>query len=336
MRLSKAGTIISVAITIILLISLPASAQQNARETFERARMLDESNQNLSEAIKLYGEVVNHASGERILAARAQFRIGILYERLGRKAEAQRAFQVVANQYSDQSELAQRARAKLPASAPKTNLNAKKKTVTNENTAMTVRQIWAGPTTDYLGVPSADGQYLPVTDWETGDLGIRDLVAGHTRRLTNKGTWVQSLEFALFPMLSPDGKQIAYDWYNKDYSWDFRVMAIDGSTPRVLYRGSASDDDFVVPAGWTPDGKHLAAFITKVGGKGELDFISATDGSLRVLKSFSRSDGGHNPGLPRLSPDGRYIVTDILRNADSKQSDLELFDVLTKQTTPLV
>src|SRR5437762_1186196 len=122
MRLVKLKPTSFIAITITMLGAVPALGQQNAREVFERARMLDESNQNLSEAIKLYGEVVNHASGERVLAARAQFRIGILYERLGRKAEALRAFQVVANQYSDQSDLAQRARAKLPASTAKTSM----------------------------------------------------------------------------------------------------------------------------------------------------------------------------------------------------------------------
>jgi Tol biopolymer transport system component len=331
----KLRTIVAVTIASLSLVVTTAFAQQNTREIFERARMLDESNQNLSEAIKLYSQVVSQSNEQRALAARAQYRIGVLYERLGRKAEAQKAFQTVVSHYGEQTELVRQARGKLPAAA-KANLNAKRRTVTNENSAMTVRQIWAGPTVDYLGVPSADGQYLPVTDWETGDLGIRDLINAQTRRLTNKGTWVQSPEFALFPMLSPDGKQIAYDWFNKDYSWDFRIVAIDGSTPRVLYRGSASGDDFVVPAGWTPDGKHFAAFITKAGGKGELDLISTTDGSLRVLKTLSRSDGGHNPGLPRLSPDGRYIVTDIRRDPASKQSDLELFDVETKQTIPLV
>src|SRR6266702_3126497 len=125
MFLSTLRTVTTITIATLLL-AASVFAQQNPREIFERARMLDESNQNLSEAIKLYGQVVNHASGERILAARAQFRIGILYERLGRKAEAQRAFQVLVNQYADQSDLAQRARAKLPAAA-KTNVSARKK-----------------------------------------------------------------------------------------------------------------------------------------------------------------------------------------------------------------
>src|SRR5207244_9016025 len=86
---------------------------------------------------------------------------------------------------------------------------------------------------------------LPVTDWETGDLGIRDLVTGQTRRLTNKGSWIQSTEFAIFPVLSPDGKQLAYGWFNKEYAWELRVVGTDGSASRVLYKGTGNNSDWV-------------------------------------------------------------------------------------------
>src|SRR5712691_1657195 len=105
MRSSSLKLRIGIAIAMTLLTSLATMAQQNPRELFERARMLDESNQNLSEAIKLYGQVVSQANEQRALAARAQLRIGILYERLGRKAEAQKAFQSVVAQYSDQTDI---------------------------------------------------------------------------------------------------------------------------------------------------------------------------------------------------------------------------------------
>ncbi|HEX4951183.1 MAG TPA: tetratricopeptide repeat protein, partial [Blastocatellia bacterium] len=99
---------------IFLSISLTVFAQsQNPRQLFERARMLDESNQNLPEAIKLYSQVVKQAQEQRALAARAQLRVGLLYERLGRKAEAQRAFQAVVSQYADQTEVARQAQGKI-------------------------------------------------------------------------------------------------------------------------------------------------------------------------------------------------------------------------------
>src|SRR5438105_12645856 len=130
---------IAISAAATLLFAGSTFGQQNPREVFERARMLDESNQNLTEAIKLYGQVVSQANEQRALAARAQFRIGILYERLGRKAEAQRAFQTVVKQYGDQSDLAGRARAKLPAPVAKANVTAKPRSTTNESTTMTNR-----------------------------------------------------------------------------------------------------------------------------------------------------------------------------------------------------
>jgi tetratricopeptide repeat protein len=129
--------------------------------------MLDESNQNLTEAINLYGQVVSQASEQRALAARAQFRIGVLYARLGRKVEAQRAFQTVANQYADQTDVAERARAKVPAAA-KANPNARTKSA-KENTALTVRQVWAGRYVDTSTALSPDGRFLSFVDWDTGD-----------------------------------------------------------------------------------------------------------------------------------------------------------------------
>ena len=96
----------------ILLLVVCASAQQGPREIFERARLLDESNQNLV-AIKFYNQVVSQAKDHRQLAARAQYRIGVLYERLNRKADAQRAFKAVVSQFPDQTVWSHRAQAKI-------------------------------------------------------------------------------------------------------------------------------------------------------------------------------------------------------------------------------
>ncbi|MEW6208224.1 MAG: tetratricopeptide repeat protein [Acidobacteriota bacterium] len=96
---------------VILLLAIGAFAQQSAREIYERAQLLDESNQNLTEAIRLYNQVIAQAKDQRALAARSQYRIGLLYNRLGRRAEAQRAFRTVVSQYPDQADVARRAQA---------------------------------------------------------------------------------------------------------------------------------------------------------------------------------------------------------------------------------
>lgn len=102
---------------MILLFAVCTFAQHSARALYERARLLDESNQNLAEAIRLYREVISQAKEQRALAAGAQYRIGVLNERLGRKAQAQRAFRGVVTHYPEQTDLARRAREKIPAAA---------------------------------------------------------------------------------------------------------------------------------------------------------------------------------------------------------------------------
>jgi DNA-binding beta-propeller fold protein YncE len=94
-----------------------ASAQQSPHDLYERARMLDASNQNLAEAIRLYSQFISIAKDDRPRAAKAQYRIGDLHARLGHKADAQRAYAKLISLYPDQMDLAQRARTKLAALA---------------------------------------------------------------------------------------------------------------------------------------------------------------------------------------------------------------------------
>src|SRR2546425_6877600 len=245
-----------------LLFAASTFAQQNPRELFERARMLDESNQNLSEAIKLYSQVVSQSNEQRALAARAQYRIGVLYERLGRKAEAQRAFQAVVRQYADQPE-ASRARAKLPASA-KVNVAAKNRAATSESSAPTVRQLWAGSDVDTEGAPSPDGRYLSFADEDrTNNLAIRELINGQVRMLTNDGkpNWDDGCYESIW---SPDGKQIVYGWLTKDNeekyhaeAIELRIINTDGSGKRILY--PVNGPIYTWPFDWSPDGKYILA-----------------------------------------------------------------------------
>ncbi|HSE17262.1 MAG TPA: tetratricopeptide repeat protein [Pyrinomonadaceae bacterium] len=103
-------------IAAVLLVTASTFAQQASRDLYQRARMLEETGQT-AEAIKVYGQVVSEATkaGNRALAAKAQFRIGVLHKRRGRIAESQRAFQTVVGQFADQPEVARRAQAKLAA-----------------------------------------------------------------------------------------------------------------------------------------------------------------------------------------------------------------------------
>ena len=59
--------------------------QESAKELFEKALYLEETKGELEEAVDIYKRVVNKFPDERVTAAKAQFRIGICYEKLGFK-----------------------------------------------------------------------------------------------------------------------------------------------------------------------------------------------------------------------------------------------------------
>lgn len=195
---------------------------------------------------------------------------------------------------------------------------------------MAVRRVWAGHDVDTLGAASPDGAYLTYVDWETGDLAIRNLRTGEKRHLTNKGTWSASHEFALSSVPSPDGKQVAYGWLNKDFRWELRVVGLDGSTPRILHSNEEVEESD--PVDWSPDEKYILARFLASDRTFQIVLVSAADGSVRVLKKLD----WRLPGKICFSPDGRYIAYDFPPEQDSPNRDIFLLSADGSREVPLV
>jgi len=287
-------------VSILLLVAFTVLAEQSLRQVFERARLLEEKNQNLSEAIQLYTQVVSQAKDQRALAARAQLQIGLLHERLGHKAEAQRAFQAVLSDFADQTDVVRQAQARLPY---------------GKRDGAVVRRVWAGPDAFFPGGPSRDGAFLTLRDSETQDLAIRDLRTGQKRRLTKHPGTFENVGWSL---PSPDGKQVAYTWFNPDGFRDLRIVGIDGSEPRVLYRHAEVFPDLT---DWSPDGKSLLAVLSRKDKTNQMVLVSVRDGSVRILKTSE----GDAPWRPRFSPDGRYIAYAFPKQPGSGDDGIFLF-----------
>lgn len=187
-----------------------------------------------------------------------------------------------------------------------------------ESDGMVARQVWTGPGVDILGAPSPDGRYLTFVDWATGDLAVRDLTTGESRRLTNKGDWYESKEYAEYSTVSPDGKQVAYVWFNEKLSHELRLIGIDGSDPRVVYRND--DLEYIQPYAWSPDGNHILALFHRKDSTNRIALVSIEDGSVQVLKSLD----WRYPVKMSFSPDGRYIVYDFPPEESDPQRDIFL------------
>ncbi|MCP5119592.1 MAG: hypothetical protein GY953_53010 [bacterium] len=203
----------------------------------------------------------------------------------------------------------------------------------------TFRQVWADHYTNTLGQPSLDGRYLSFTDWETGDLAVRDLVGGVNMRLTRAAR--DSGEYAYFSTISPDGRQVAYAWFNEEKFYDLRVIDIPepeplpftdisnrrpsylanepssrAPEPRILYR--SDEVQFIKPAAWSMDGKYILALFFGKSILNQIVLVSVEDGSVQILKS----PFWIYPKRMSISPDGRFVVYGINQEPPFLQRDI--------------
>ncbi len=287
------------------LLSVPVqpAAQANADVALRAAMETETVKGDLKGAIEQYKKIAQ--GGNRAIAAKALLRMAECYQKLG-DAESSIIYQRVVREFADQTEAAAEARTRL----------ASLRRVPASSAGIITRQVWTGPQVDILGSVSADGRLLSFVDWATGDLAIRNLTTGDNRHLTNKGSWAQSLEFAVFSRISPDGRLIAYNWFNKS-GWDIRVGPVDGSSYRALLSTNANED-YAQPEAWSPDGKQIVVLLTK--DVNQIGLISVPDGSRRVLKSFD----WRTPGKMVFSPDGKFIAYDFPPAEDSPERDIYL------------
>lgn len=319
----KTTTVIKLfALLGILVIANPEPAQaQKSEEQFQKGLIKEEGEGSLLEAIDIYNDVVEDESAERSIRATALLHIGLCYEKLGKK-EAEKAYQKIISKFPDQTETVKVANEKLSL------LSRSESSRRIEDRELNIRKVWEGPSVTYLmGEPSPDGKYLSYVDWDTGDLAILEIATGKKRRLTNKGTWEESYEFAEYSRWSPDGRHIVYDWFNKSDFIELCIVGLDGSGPRTLY--SNEEVAWIQTYDWSPDGKQILACFNYKDNTNQVVLISVADGSVHVLKSL---DDDHVelpfthdfPNNMFFLRDGQYIVYDHPQKDNSTDHDISM------------
>ena len=282
-------------------------AQESAEQLYQSALYREEIEGDLDRAIEIYESIVKDYPGNRSIAAKALYHIGLCYEKLG-KREAQKAYQRIIQEFPDQLDVAAQARARLA------ELERPEKIIYPKG--ILIRQVWSDSLVELDGSPSPDGKYFAYTDWNTGDLALRELSTGESRRLTDKAS-LESNVYALWPVVSPDNKLLAYNWFHQNGLCDLCVIGLDGSNQRIILAHNDTLNQETVA--WSSDGKHIAT-IFRENKLNTLTWVSVADGSFRRLKTL----GKEWPGRVFHSPDDKYIVYSYPVKEGSENWDIYL------------
>jgi Tol biopolymer transport system component len=286
----------AVVIAAALALSSPMRAQ-SGHELFQQALSKERAEGKLQEAIALYQRVVEVASADHALAARALLQLGRCYEQLG-NTEARGAYERLIARYPDQADLVAQARVRLAALVPTPP--------SGTPVSMTVQPQpdvnKAGP---LLSV-SRDGTKAIVWDFSKGqNLALYDFQKRQSRLVTDLD-WLSAWTDGV-AVWSPDAQRVAYLLgMPKNDAWELRTTTLDGRSS-LVHRTEAALP--VAPVGWTPDGGTLVVLMARPDKTAAIGTVPATGGPLTPLRSLGWSwEWGHFSSTPRVAPDGRFIA----------------------------
>jgi len=290
-------TLIACAVLLAIL-TLTAVAQKTTTSKSNDAEALlgaaihqEEVEGNLDGAIASYKKFLSQYGNNRPLAAKAQYHMGLVYEKLG-NAEARKAYEEVVQKYADQSDVVVPARRHLAALAG-----------VRSSDTLAVHHLFT--THSFPASITSDGRLIGLADGYRSAIGIRDVASGQIKWLVDGDDSYTEGECTI---ISPDQRQVVYAWYPSK-GGEVRIIANEvGSKPRILIPAS-EEYRWVDPLAWSPDGKSILIVINRRDKTWQFGWVAVADGTIRVLKSL---EWRLQSGKANLSPDGKYIAYSAL------------------------
>lgn len=202
------------------------------------------------------------------------------------------------------------------------------------------RRVWSGSQFNfYVEAPSPDGRYLTDVDWTTGDLAVRDLTTGDLRRVTDKGPWRESSDYAEYGVFSPEGDRIAYSWFKGERGrpvgtqagYELRSVDLDGSDMKV-HIPAREDVRYVVTEDWSPDSSTILVTVARQDRTSQIGLLTLADDRYQILKSTD----WRTPLTASFSRDGRWIAYDFPPDPESRNRDVFALAADGSREVPLV
>lgn len=302
---------------VLILLAWPAAgslAQEQPDLLFEKALFLEESAGDLSGAIAIYDKIVRDYGEELATAAKAQFHIGLCFEKLGR-SEAVRAYDLVVQKYSSQMEQVAAARSRVA--------ELRTESANGFSTVKLTGFDKPGTVISPYDI-SSDGKFMIGMEYFKGqNIVVCNFKTQEVKYITDDSWSLESVTWSFHPLLSPDGLEIVYHRSRESgqgpAEHNLMIAALAGKS-RTLLSGNS---DWYIPNAWLPDG--TAVLVVK-GSNGDeahqLGLISRSDGvfyKLTTLKGKNQFLGKSYP-ISSISPDGRYIV--VVDNEPGEKSDI--------------
>ncbi len=296
------------------------SIAQTPEQLYQNGLMKEEGEGALQDAIDLYSQVVDNLNADQSLRAKALLHIGMCYEKLG-TTEAVKAYKRLVNNFPAQKSEVSVAMERLS-----------RLTTKEASSEITIRQVWTGQEADGFGSVSSDGEYLSFTDWETGNLAVRNLKTGENKQVTHDATWRDSTQYAEYSLISPDGNQFVYTWYYKDLYYELRLIKSGDQKPLTLY-SCKNFDDYIIPGVWFSEGNRIIAQkYNSTNRSRQLLSINTSSGEIEVLKEQLPGPGLSPSFMANvsLSPDEKYLAYDVPNTAGNDMFDINLLSLDTK------
>jgi hypothetical protein len=274
---------------IAVLPVVAATAAESPSLLLQKGIYAEEIEQNLDSAIKIYEQIAAEAANNRSVAAQAQYRLAVCYQKQGKKEQAIRLLHELVQQSLTDPSVTKKARDTL------TELGV------NPAEAVSIRRIALSGNPGWIVAVSSDGRFAALQPWDSNDLLVQDLNTGRVQLVDKDADMQGHSPPARF---SPNGQWIAYDYQEAG----IHAAKTDGSEVRKLFPAHQKDGKkhWNELVGWSADGTH--AIMAQWDYTRNCRVAVALDLKTSTAKEIGAAPTDKSTAQWSISDDGRYVA----------------------------